>query len=470
MTDQILNPSKPILLVDDESSWTHSFSLMLKMKAGLNHVHCCHDSREVLSLLEQTDFSLVLLDLTMPYVSGEALLSSLFDQFPHLPVIILSGINQLETAIRCIKSGAVDFYVKTDETDRVVNGIKRALKQVLLEEENKQLSKALLNDQSGRGQRFPSILTKSQKMIKIFSYLEAVSSSREPLLITGESGVGKELFAREFHHLKRAETPYVAVNAAGLDDMMFSDTLFGHEPGAFTGAERARKGMIEQAANGTLFLDEIGDLTNGSQVKLLRLLQEGEYYPLGSDRQKKTSARIIAATNQNLEEKIERGTFRRDLFFRLKTHRVHIPPLRERREDISLLLNHFLACAAADFNKRAPAASKELMTLLLGYPFPGNVRELRAMAYDAVSTHSHGELSCDSFRQCVYDPAANLSQTFSQRAVALDQIQFPEILPTLKEIGLLLIDEAMMRAQGNQSAAARLLGVTPQALNKRLKQ
>jgi DNA-binding NtrC family response regulator len=462
-------PENPILMVDDEPAWSHSLSLSLKISAGINHVIACQDSREAMGLLEDNDCSLVLLDLNMPYLSGEALLETITAGYPETPVIIISGMNQIETAIRCVKAGADDFYVKTDERERVVGGIVKTLKKSQLVRENRRLADTLLHREAETLPVFSSIVTNSAKMRNIFSYIRAIVKSYEPILIRGESGVGKELIAREIHHLHCPEKPWVAVNVAGLDDVVFSDTLFGHVAGAFTGADRPRKGMIEEAADGVLFLDEIGDLSPTSQVKLLRLLQEGQFYPLGSDQPRQSRARIITATNQDLSAKEADGSFRRDLHYRLCSHQVVVPPLRERREDLPLLLDYFLTEAAQSMEKKQPTVPEALMPLLMSYSFPGNIRELRAMVYDAVSVHVKGVLSLARFRAAIKESESIVEVNDQTAGEHGAKVKFADVLPTLKEVSQLLVAEALKRSQGNQSAAARLLGVTPQALSKRLK-
>jgi DNA-binding NtrC family response regulator len=305
-------------------------------------------------------------------------------------------------------------------------------------------------------------------MRAVFAYVEAVAKSPQPLLITGESGVGKELIARAAHSLSGCRGKLVTVNVAGLDDTVFADTLFGHLRGAYTGAEQPRRGMVEEAADGTLFLDEIGDLSIPSQVKLLRLLQEGEYFPLGSDLPKRLKARIIVATHQDLAGREAAGTFRRDLYYRLHTHQVHLPPLRERRSDIPLLLEHFLAEAARTLGKPQPVPPKGLLPLLAGYSFPGNVRELKAMIYDAVSQQRERTLSLELFAR-----VAERSRPESGANAAPPQRHNPfagfEELPTFGDAAAFLVLEAMERAGGNQTTAARLLGISQPALSKRLK-
>jgi len=466
MNSDTLYPEDPVFLLDDEPAWLHSLSLSLKVSAGINHILTCHDSRNTLDLLGKNRCSLVLLDLTMPHVGGEDLLVQIKKEYPNLPIIIISGMNQMETAIRCIKAGADDFYVKTDERERVIAGIVRALKQRQLKQENQRLVDTLMYPRRIENPAFSEIITDDIEMYRIFSYLQAISGSSSPVLISGESGTGKELIAKALHHLGGTDKPWVAVNVAGLDEMVFSDSLFGHEKGAYTGAERQRSGMVEAAADGILFLDEIGDLSTSLQVKLLRLLQEREYYSLGGDRPKKVRCRILVASNQDLQKKVATGSFRQDLFYRLATHRVELPPLRKRKKDIPLLLDKFLSMAADDLGKKKPNIPQALVSLLSTYHFPGNIRELQSMSFDVMSVYSGGILPMAGFWQKIEES----EQHKDSDSTVAGSVAFGENLPTLKETSHLLVDEAMKRARGNQSVAARMIGVTPQALSKRLKQ
>ncbi|MGF1715860.1 sigma-54-dependent transcriptional regulator [Photobacterium chitinilyticum] len=459
-------PTFGVLLVDDEAAFLRSLSIVLERRGGINHIFQCQDSRNVMDTIAQENIGLVLLDLTMPNVSGEVLLQQIVEEYPEIGVIIISGLNQLETAVNCIRLGAYDYFVKTTEEDRLIEGIKRAILMQEMRLENQELRRRFLTDTLERPEAFSSIITEDKGMRSVFQYLESVAPSSQPVMICGESGVGKELIAQAIHTLSNRTGSLISVNVAGLDDNVFADTLFGHHRGAFTGADKARAGLIEQAAGGTLFLDEIGDLSQASQVKLLRLLQEGEYYPLGSDRPKRLRARVVVATHQDLTQKQKNGEFRKDLFYRLKTHRVDIPPLRQRNSDIPLLLEHFLQEAANELGKNKPTIPKELPVLLANYAFPGNVRELRALAFDAMSLHRSRMLSMDVFRQVLdQDIAAPEPETHT------DQMLFnPERpLPTLQEVGDLLVNEAMLRAQGNQSLASKLLGISQPALSKRIK-
>lgn len=465
-----LYPSYGILLVDDEEAWLRSLSMTLALSGGINNVFRCSDSRQVMGMLDQHSIGLVLLDLNMPHLPGDELIAQIIEEHPQIPVIVISGLNQVETAVDCMKKGAFDFFVKTVEEERLIQGIQRAIRMIDLQRENSEMRSRVLSDKLEYPEAFAEILTIDKSMFSIFRYIEAVARCSQPILITGESGVGKELVARSIHSLSKRRGKLVSVNVAGLDDHMFSDTLFGHTRGAFTGADTARSGMIEQAADGTLFLDEIGDLSIASQVKLLRLLQEGEYFPVGSDLPKRMNARVVVATHQDLEAKQSAGQFRKDFYFRLCGHHVHLPALRERPEDIPLLLDFFLGEAARDLNKKKPAVPKELPVLLANYSFPGNVRELRAMVYDAMSIHQAHMLSMDSFKRVIIKKHTgqindSLDIRYQERVIFVPS----EPLPSLNEIDELLIAEAMRRAEGNQSIASRLIGISQPALSKRLK-
>ncbi len=352
----------------------------------------------------------------------------------------------------------------------VIHIVRDITERKQLESEITSLKKHLLTGELENEAAFSPIITRSKKMRAIFQYIEAVAKSRKPVFITGETGVGKELIARSVHLASGLEGEHIAVNVAGLDDTMFSDTLFGHRKGAFTGADKGREGLIECASGGTLLLDEIGDLSKSSQVKLLRLLEEGIYYPLGSDVPGKSNARIIACSNQDIQKQIDKGEFRNDLYYRLCAHHIHIPPLRERLQDIPLLLDHFLEEASTSMNKKKPALSPELVTLLSNYHFPGNIRELQAMVHDAVAQHKLGKLSLDSFKGFIKQ----------RRSLPQSELLSPEEdsssiknifghFPTLKEMEDHIISEAMKCCDDNQGSAASLLGITRQALNQRLK-
>jgi DNA-binding NtrC family response regulator len=464
-----LHPFRPILLVDDEEAWLHSFSLTLRA-TGLNNIICCQESRKVMEILATRQVSVVVLDLTMPHLAGEELLPQIVEEHPQIPVIIITGLDLVDTAVGCMKLGAFDYYTKVAETNRLIAGVRRAIDISRLRHENYQLKEHFLKDRLDHPEAFSEITTHNKAMRSVFQYMESIASTGEPVLISGETGVGKELIARALHTLSGRKGAFVPVNVAGLDDTMFADTLFGHKKGAFTGAEQNRRGLIDQAAAGTLFLDEIGDLTMASQIKLLRLLQEKEYLPLGSDIARRTDSRMVFATHHNLQEMQASATFRKDLYYRLHAHHIHIPPLRERLDDLSLLLDRFLDEAAERLGKKKPAYPKELLFLLGTYAFPGNIRELKNMVFDALSKHRARTLSMDSFKEYLREKSPSLDEEAVRPADAATPFASLHRLPTLKEAGYLLVLEALQRANGNQAIAAAMLGITRQALNWRLKQ
>lgn len=465
-------PSLPVLLVDDEEQFLLSTSVTLSVD-GINNVIPCHDSREVMDLLSEQDFSVIALDMNMPHLSGFELLPTIVQDFPDIPVIIITGLNEVDTAVDCMKCGATDFITKPVDDARLVTAIRHAIEIREMRSENALLKQYLLSDRLEHPEAFSDIVTGSDNMRSIFQYVEAISRTSMPVLITGETGVGKELIARAIHDLSDRKGGFVPVNVAGVDDTLFSDTLFGHERGSFTGADRDRKGLIEQASNGTLFLDEIGDLSRESQVKLLRLVQEGKYYPIGSDVPRLSDARIVVATNKDITSMQEKDEFRKDLYYRLRTHHIHIPPLRDRKGDIPLLVEHFLEKSAHELDKKKPTPPRELSTLLSTYHFPGNIRELEGMIFDAISRHESGVLSMESFRAKLgYKQAAQRTmhaEGVEETTLAEDRkVLFTEQLPTLKEAEQMLIDEALKRCDGNRTIAAQLLGLSRRALSNRL--
>jgi DNA-binding NtrC family response regulator len=463
-------PQLPVLMVDDEAQALNSFELVLR-SSSVNHILRCQDSRNVMAIFSGQEIEVMMLDLSMPYVSGGELLSMVTRGFPEVPVIVITGSNDVDTAVACMKSGAFDYMVKPVEKSRLISGVKRAIELRELQRENKLLRAHVLSDVVEHPEAFSEVITNSPVMRSIFQYIESISISPQPILVTGETGVGKELIAKSIHKLSRRKGGFVPVNAAGLDDNVFADTLFGHRKGAFTGADQSRSGLVEQASGGTLFLDEIGDLSPASQVKLLRLLQDGEYFPLGSDVGKRSDARVVVATNQDIQALQESGKFRKDLYYRLCGHQIHIPPLRERREDLPVLLDHFLEKASETLNKKKPTPPGELLALLSTYRFPGNIRELQSVILDAVSGHKAGKLSMEVFKSYIRQkqpaPDCGAKHLLPGENVL---VSFSEPLPTLRQTEQLLILEAMKRASGNQTIASQWLGITRQALNKRLKQ
>lgn len=465
---QNLHPMNPVLVVDDEIEIITSYSIALR-SAGITHLLSCHESRDVMPLLAQTAVGVILLDLTMPHITGEELLGDIRTEYPEIPVVIITGNDELQSAVQCMKSGAFDYMVKPVEKSRLISGVIRAIEIRELTNENQRLKERFLADDLDNPDAFSEMITVDPHMRSLFQYAEAISKSSQPILITGESGVGKELMARAVYALSEQAGSFVPVNLAGIDDQIFSDTLFGHVKGAFTGADTARAGLVERAAGGILFLDEIGDLSAEAQVKLLRLIQEREYYPVGADFPKKTDAQIIVATNRDLQSAQTAGKFRKDLYFRLSAHHIHIPPLRERTGDVPLLLDHFFKEAAKDFNKKVPTYPEELLLLVKNYHYPGNIRELRAMVYDAVAGHTSKKISTQRFKAHIDRESGGKTKLLRKQNCSAQW--FPESLPlpTLVEINQILIQEAVKRTGGNRSMAARLLGISRQRLIRQLK-
>ncbi len=460
-----LHPPEPILVIDDDEAILLAIDTTLQL-AGFNHMVVCRDSREAMHLLQSRAPGCVLLDLNMPHLDGQALLPLILASRPELPVIVITGTIDVETAVQCMKAGALDYLVKPVDESRLIAAIHQALRFRELHQENRALRLQLDEEPLGHPEAFAEIVTASPKMIALFRYIESIAPSPQPVLVRGETGVGKELVARAIHRLSGRPGPFVAVNVAGLDDNVFSDTLFGHVKGAFTGAESLRAGLVEKAADGTLFLDEIGDLSQGSQVKLLRLLQEREYMPLGQDSLRLSNARVIASTHADLWALQQQGVFRKDLHYRLRTHLLRIPPLRDRKEDLAVLADFFAGQAARSLGKEKPPVPAELLNLLATHPFPGNVRELQAMIFDAVAQQKGKHLPLEVLRDHM---ARAMQDRSAGPAPFVPALHFPDPLPTLKETARRLVAEAMRRAGHNQSTAAAMLGISQQALSKRLK-
>ncbi|MEI6209953.1 MAG: sigma-54 dependent transcriptional regulator [Desulfuromonadales bacterium] len=428
------------------------------------------DGAQGVELFRTQQPDIIFTDLRMPVMCGLDVIKAIKKISPDTPIIVISGTGAIKDAVEALKSGAWD-YVEKPVHDFVAleNMARRAIENRTLRNQVVELKQKLLSGGIRNPGIFSAITTRTPLVLSIMQYIEVIGPTIQPVLICGETGTGKELFAKAVHVTSGRKGKFVALNIAGLDDQMFSDTLFGHAKGAFTGAETARDGMIAQAAGGTLFLDEIGDLKEGSQIKLLRLLQEGEYYPIGSDTPRLSNARVVMATHRNLPDMVAKETFRQDLYYRLFAHQVVIPPLRERPLDIPLLLDHYLQEAADSLNKKKPTPPTELNNYLQAYRFPGNIRELRAMVYESVTRHTLGVLSMNSFLNAMDTKPAfpSLLQTTDEVEVIIRDAN-GERMPTLDEAENTLIIQAMNRAKGNQGIAAGYLGINRSTLNKKL--
>lgn len=447
-----------ILLIDDEVATLNSMELALQLE-GYDHIYKCSDSREVFTILKDNTINVIILDLTMPHISGEQVLNMVMNTYPEIKVIIISANDAIESVIRCMKAGAVDYLTKPITTERLLATIKNTLEIILLKSAVESL-KTSHNETivTPNENIFAPIITQNKVMLKIFRYATVIAPSPYPVLIYGETGTGKELMARAIHQLSGRKGEFIAVNAAGLDENMFIDTLFGHNKGAYTGADKTKIGLVEAAKDGTLFLDEIGDIPSQSQIKLLRLLQENEYLPLGAETNRKSTCRILAATNLELNEMQQKKLFRQDLFYRLNDHFIHLTPLRERKDDIPLLVSHYLNENGSKFKSfhELPAILKKPLTT---HNYPGNIRELKKLIFEFCQTY-------DSSLNQIQDIIKRFHLQHTEITINTDDFKFPAQLPTLKQMQEHLVNEAVSRANGNQSTAARWLGVTPQALSQ----
>jgi DNA-binding NtrC family response regulator len=467
-------PLNPILVVDDEASALDSFEISL-YSAGFSNVITCDDSRKVMEILRGRKVELVLLDLVMPFVSGEQLIVEIKNEFPDTFVIVVTAVGDIDTVVECIRNGATDYLLKPVEKTHLKTRVFKCLEMRELQQENAALRERLLKGGIEHAESFREVVTQNVQMLSIFQYCESIARTSYPILITGETGTGKELIAKAIHRISGRSGELVAVNIAAFDDTLFADTLFGHVKGAFTGADERRKGLVETANGGTLFLDEIGDLTKASQIKLLRLLQEREYSPVGSDTKRNANIRIIASTNKDLKEQRKTKKFREDLYYRLMSHRVSLPPLRERPDDIRLLLDHFLEEASQDMEKSRPTYHPELINLLKYYHFPGNIRELKHLVADAVAKHTQKMLSSKSFKEYIELESDN---NVKHNKVSLPVLDFeslrfhPGEIPKLKEaitdLTKALIRASMKKSGGNQTIAARILGISQQSLSVKI--
>lgn len=450
-----------ILIVDDEEVVLNGVRRTLRAN-GLDEVLMCADSLSVEPLLEDEPVALILLDLMMPHIGGRELLERIASSHPEIPVVVVTAEQDVRIAVDCMKVGAYDYLLKPVGPDELIATVRRALEHRELRDENARLRSKLLEQDLEQPRAFAGLITADASMIRLFAYLEVIARGSHPALITGETGTGKELIARALHELSGRRGPFIAVNVAGLDDTMFSDTLFGHRPGAFTGASGTRRGMIEQAGRGTLFLDEIGDLAEASQVKLLRVLQEREYYTLGDDVPKRLEARVIAATHQDVSR------LRRDLYFRLRSYHVRIPPLRERAGDLPLLVNHIVREAAQDLGKQPPVVPERLYRALGRYEFPGNIRELRAMVFDAVARHTTGPLPVDPFIESMGTSGIQDDDTVRADVTRGDIISDPQWRDMERTNLLNALRRANWKISG-RGGAAELLHIKPSTLESRMK-
>jgi DNA-binding NtrC family response regulator len=435
-----------ILVIEDEEKYRRVIGLHLS-SAG-HQVKATGTAEEGLKLAADVD--LVLTDLKLPGMDGLALLEKLHEESKHTPVIVMSAFGTVENAVEAMKKGAVDFLPKPFSLDHLSVVVEKALEVRQLRDENRQLREAL-----GQRYQFENIIGRSAAMQEIFATVTRVAPSRATVLLCGESGVGKDMIARAIHqHSPRKDRPFVKINCTAIPENLMESELFGYEKGAFTGANISKPGKFESAHTGTVFLDEIGDVPASIQVKLLRVLQEREFERLGSNRTQHTDVRVVAATNVDLRAALENGTFREDLYYRLNVVPMNIPPLRERKEDVPYLVEHFA-------EKFGGTISEGAMERLLAYHWPGNVRELENVVERSVLLAQGprveaGDIRIDTTQRA--RPAGAASDHFLPEGMTLDEYEQS------------IIREALKRANGNKSQAARLLGLTRNALRYRLTQ
>lgn len=450
-----LNPDFPVLLVDDEIDFLNSIEFSLRLNK-ITNVRCCQDSRDVMPMLEESKFSLILLDILMPHLSGSELLPQIVEEYPQIPVIMITAVDKVETAVECMKYGAFDYLVKPIETSYLIKTVRHTLDFMDVEKENVLLKERFFSDTLKNPRAFSEIVTKNREMHNIFKYIEAIAVSNLPVLVTGETGTGKELIARAIHKASGLPGNFISIKVGGLDDAEFSNQLFGNET-------ENLKGLVEQVKDGTLFIDEIGDISLQSQTRLMRLIQLRKYTPLGNETPLPTNIRLIVATHKELKSMTETGQFRKDLYYRLQIHHIHLSPLRERKEDIPLLVNHFLEFSEKTYNKKRPHVPKELFTLLANYDFPGNIRELGGMVVEAMTRQQSGTLSLDVFRERIKGQKRKIDfNSISNHVDSITpmekKVAFGEPFPTFEEMVEIYLREAMERAKGNRTDAAKLAG------------
>ena len=370
-----------ILIIDDEKNIREGLSASLEME-GYNTV-LAENGKEGLELFAKGDIDLVITDLRMPQVTGEEVLEKIISGSPGIPVIVLTGHGSIDTAVEAMRKGAYDFLTKPLNLDRLTLIVKRALQGRELSLQHRLLQEEL---QELQGKKvFESIIGKSSQMQKVFDMIKRVADSKASVLITGESGVGKELIADAIHNLSsRKDKPMIRVHCAALTETLLESELFGHEKGAFSGAVARKRGRFELANGGTIFLDEIGEINQNVQIKLLRVLQEKKFERVGGEETIEVDVRVVAATNKNLLEEIKKGNFREDLYYRLNVVHIEVPPLRERKEDIPLLVAEFIKTYAKENSKEIEGLDNKTRSILYNFDWPGNIRQLKNCIESAV--------------------------------------------------------------------------------------
>lgn len=440
-----------ILIVEDEAKMRRLLELNLG-EDGFTTLSA-EDAETGLKLLRENPIDLVLTDLKLPGMNGLEFLQTIKRQNAALPVVVMTAFGSVETAVDAMKAGASDYVLKPFSLSEMRIVIHKELDVRNLREENRSLREAL-----GKKYSHPNVVARSPKMQEVLSTVERVAPTNATVLLGGESGVGKDLVARAIHEKsKRATGPFLKINSTAIPENLLESELFGFEKGAFTGAVASKPGKFELADKGTLFLDEIGDVPPATQVKLLRVLQEREFERLGGTKTIKVDVRLIAATNRDLREALEQGTFREDLYYRLNVVPIDIAPLRERKEDIPDLVNLFVARFSGESGKDIEGITPQAMQMLVNYYWPGNVRELQNIVERACALSKGPRLeAADIHIDARSSKSGNGSPGFLPEGLTLEQWEDE------------MVQEALKRANGNKSQAARLLGLSRNALRYRL--
>lgn len=441
-----------ILVVDDDAA--HRIMLEKLIGSWGYEISAAEDGSIAIKAVRQRAFDLILMDIRMLNMSGIEALEQIKIINPAIPVIIMTAYASVETAVNALKKGAYDYLTKPLDFDELKIAIARATEHTRLKKENEYL-KGRLGTQFDRR----NIIGQGAAMIKLLDTVSQVAPTEATVMITGESGTGKEMIANALHYnSQRKDAPFIKINCAALPETLLESELFGHEKGAFTGADRKREGKFRQAEGGSLFLDEVSEMSQAMQVKLLRVLQEREITRVGGAEVIKINVRVIAAANKDLKKEMETGHFREDLFYRLNVVALQVPPLRERREDIPLLAQHFLNIFSGKNSKNIKGFTPQAMEKLLKYPWPGNVRELMNAVERAVVLSRTEYLDADELVLLMADTSV---------AEKIDQNSLPVNLP-LEEVEKRTILEALDVACGNKSEAARRLGITRKTLRTKL--
>ena len=443
-----------LLIADDEKNILSGLKMAFEDEGYT--VITAADGNEAWDKLQKNIVDLVITDLRMPGMDGYELLRRISASYPALPVIVLTGHGTIETAVETMRDGAVDFFTKPVDIDKLMLVVKKSITASELKEQNRRLSEELRNLRKEKG--YSRIVGRSQKVQDMMRLIEQVADTRATVLVTGESGTGKELVADALVALSsRSDKPFVKVHAAALSSTLLEDELFGHEKGAFTGAVSMKKGRFELADGGTIFLDEIGEIDAATQVKLLRVLQEREFERVGGEKPISVDVRVICATNRNLAEEVKKGNFREDLYYRLNVVRIEVPPLRERKEDIDLLAASFLETFNSEDKRKIEGFTPAARKALFSYSWPGNIRELKNAVESAVVLARGKLIDRDDLPQQMRESGSGAKITF-------------ELPVTLDEAEKRLILETISYARGNKTKAAELLGIGRKTITRRMQE